>query len=331
MKLNAANRSFFALVAVAFAPYLVIGMAGCGVLSVASYRVLAGQSSLAQSWLTWSALGFVVLSTVGTLLAARVVYRQVRATRQLHGLVATHQIPAGENLVRLAEQRRLRIEVVDASEPYSFSYGSLTPRVVVSRGLLESVEPDELDAVLVHERYHVRNLDPLKVLIARTLPVAFFFLPVLRELQRRYVAGRELAADRSAIRACGRRSVAGALYKVVAGPPSAALGAAAAIGGPDLLEVRVAQLETEREPPQPRLSPTVVGVSVVASALVLLGLASTSAWISQSGALNGGALASVAGLRGFTALCCPMDHRDRRPAPPARSLYEALVITTTLT
>jgi Zn-dependent protease with chaperone function len=305
VRLNAANRSFFALVAVAFAPYLVIGMAGCGVLTVASYRVLAGHSSLAQNWLTWIALGFVAASTVGTLLAARVLFLQVRATRQLHRLVVAHQVPTDERVARLAEQRRLRVGIVDASEPYSFSYGSFRPRVVVSRGLLESVETGELDAVLVHERYHVRNLDPLKVLIARTLPVAFFFLPVLRELQRRYVAGRELAADRSAMRACGRGSVAGALYKVVAGPPSAALGAAAAIGGPELLEVRIAQLETQCEPPQPRLSPTVIALSVAACALMLLGLVSTSAWISQNGTLEGGVLAALAGAAGSLLCAVP--------------------------
>jgi beta-lactamase regulating signal transducer with metallopeptidase domain len=303
--LNAANRSFFALVAVALAPYVLIGMAGCGVLSVVSYRVIAGHSPLAQDWLSWIALGFVAASTVGSLLAVRTVYRQVRATRQLHHLVRAHRVPTGESLSQLAEARHLRVEVVDASEPYSFSYGTLTPRVVVSRGLLESVEPGELDAVLVHERYHVRNLDPLKVLIARTLPVAFFFLPVLRELQRRYVAGRELAADRSAIRACGRRSVAGALYKVVAGPPSATLSAAAAIGGPELLEVRIAQLETECEPPQPRLSPTVVALSAATSVLMVLGLVSTSAWISQSGALNDGRLAPFAGAAGSLLCALP--------------------------
>src|SRR5207253_686733 len=121
----------------------------------------------------------VTLSTIGTLLAVRVLYRQLRATRHLQRLVLASQVTTDVDLARLAEQRRLRVQVVDASEPYSLTYGWLAPRVVVSRGLLDSVEPDELDAVLVHERYHVRNLDPLKIVIARTLPVAFFFLTVL--------------------------------------------------------------------------------------------------------------------------------------------------------
>jgi len=41
------------------------------------------------------------------------------------------------------------------------------------------VSPAELDAVLEHEHYHVRNRDPLKLVLARALPAAFFYLPVL--------------------------------------------------------------------------------------------------------------------------------------------------------
>lgn len=54
----------------------------------------------------------------------------------------------------------------------SFAYGAFTPRVAVSRGLYEAASQQELDAVLAHERYHIRNLDPLKVLLARALPAA---------------------------------------------------------------------------------------------------------------------------------------------------------------
>lgn len=85
----------------------------------------------------------------------------------------------------------------------SFAYGVLTPRVAVSRGLLKGVSDDELRAVLEHERYHVCNLDPLKVVLVQALSAAFFFLPALDSLRARYLAGRELAADRRAVRACG--------------------------------------------------------------------------------------------------------------------------------
>src|SRR2546429_7914322 len=104
------------------------------------------------------------------------------------------------------------------------------PAVAGSRGMLESVSPDELAAVLDHERYHVANYDPLKVVLARSLPDSLFFLPVLGELRGRYVAGRELAADRRAVQKSGASSLARGLFKVISGPTGGDLRAAAAIG-----------------------------------------------------------------------------------------------------
>jgi hypothetical protein len=160
-----------------------------------------------------------------------------------------------------------RVVLLDAPERFSFAYGVLTPRVAVSRGLLEGVSDDELRAVLEHERYHVCNLDPLQVVLVQALSAAFFFLPALDALRARYLAGRELAADRRAVRACGRRSLVGALLKVVRGPDWSELEGVAAIGGPELLDVRVAQLETGIQPKLATLSITRATVSLVGAVL----------------------------------------------------------------
>jgi beta-lactamase regulating signal transducer with metallopeptidase domain len=175
--------------------------------------------------------------------------------------------------------------LVDSAESFSFTYGALHPRVVVSRGLFDQASEDELRAVLAHEAYHVRNLDPLKVVLARTLPATFFYLPVLRDVRGRYVAGRELAADRRAVEACGRPPLAGALLKVVAAPRWPELRAAAAIGGTDLLDARISQLESGREPP-------VEGITWRAAALSVIGLV----------ALTGAFVASVLAYGGPSAV-----------------------------
>ena len=59
----------------------------------------------------------------------------------------------------------------------------MTPRVAVSRGLVEATSADELRAVIEHERYHVRNLDPLKIVLTRSLSAALFLLPALNALR----------------------------------------------------------------------------------------------------------------------------------------------------
>ncbi|HVA20359.1 MAG TPA: M56 family metallopeptidase [Solirubrobacteraceae bacterium] len=124
-------------------------------------------------------------------------------------------------------------------------------------------EPEHQCQPSVPERDHVRNLDPLKVLIVRALPATFFFLPVLGALRARYVAGREMAADRRAVQECGRKPLVSALLKVVRGPAWSELEVAAAIGGPELLDLRVAQLESGREPRLAAFNPMGVGLSAL--------------------------------------------------------------------
>jgi hypothetical protein len=164
-----------------------------------------------------------------------------------------------------------RVDLVDAPGAFSFAYGFIAPRIAVSRGLLDALTPVELEAVLAHERYHVRTRDPAKVVLARAFPRAAFYLPALRHLRRRYEAGRELAADRRAVRACGEAALAGALYKVVRGPSWPEMAQAAAIGGPGLIDTRVEQLETGRESPLPPVS-TAAKVATASALLSLAGL-----------------------------------------------------------
>jgi hypothetical protein len=160
-----------------------------------------------------------------------------------------------------------RVVLLDAPERFSFAYGLLTPRVAVSRGLLEGVSELELRAVLEHERYHVCNLDPLKAMSVQALSATFFLLPVLDSLGARYLAGRELAADREAVAACGHGPLAGALVKAVRGPEWDELDGVAPIGGPDLLDARVAQLETGAEPRLPMLGLARVALSLLGATL----------------------------------------------------------------
>ncbi len=191
-----------------------------------------------------------VLIAVGLGLGGRALVRQAVASRVLVRRLRALAITAPETLAQAAQQTGLagRVVLVDAADSFSFVYGMMTPRVAVSRGLLERTTGEELRAVLEHERYHVRNIDPLKAAIVRVLSEALFFLPALNSLRARYVAGRELAADRRAVALCGRRPLAGALLKVVRGPDWSEQAGAAAISSPQLLHVRLVQLETGAEP-----------------------------------------------------------------------------------
>jgi Zn-dependent protease with chaperone function len=277
MKLDSANRSFASLLGAA----LLVGMfAFCGAVGCVLVVLVATQigrhgidALTGGDHALWPAVVFIAIVGTGAAVGVWSLLRQIRASRRLARRVGELALANPDELAAASRRAGLegRVVLVDSDERFSFAYGAMTPRVAVSRGLLELASVEELDAVLVHERYHVRNLDPLKVLFARALPAAFFYLPAFGNLRERYVAGRELAADRRAVDRLGRKPLAGALLKVVRGPAWPELQTAAAIGGPELLDVRLAQLESGREPPLAAPTPVHVAASV-AGALVLTAL-----------------------------------------------------------
>jgi Zn-dependent protease with chaperone function len=275
MRPDSANRSFVAFMGLTLllGAYVLCGAVGSVLVPLLVARVSYGglPGLLGEGASLLAMLPFVVLVAVGLALAGRSLVRQVLASHRLARRVRGLARALPDQLTRAAMRTGLggRVVFVDAPDSFSFVYGVLTPRVAVSRGLLEDVSGEELRAVLEHERYHVCNLDPLKVVLVQALSAALFFLPALDSLRVRYVAGRELAADRRAVTVCGRSPLAGALLKVVRGPEWSELEVAAAIGGPELLDVRVAQLETGRQPKLATLSITQATISLLGAALLV--------------------------------------------------------------
>jgi Zn-dependent protease with chaperone function len=271
VRVDRANRSFAALLAVVVGAAVVVGLVCCCVIGVVTYRFGRDGWDAVNKPGTVPALVLLALLGSGTVLGGRALRRQGAGTARLGRRVRRNtRQPVPPRLVTIAADQRLagRIDLIDTPEPCSFTYGITRPRVAVSTGLLERVDDDELTAVLAHERYHVRNWDPAKVFLTRTLPRVFPYLPVLDALHTRYLTSRELAADRRAIEQCGPRPLTSALLKVVDGPDWADLRAAAAIGGDEALDARITQLEEQREPsPTPlgrsRLALTVLGGGVL--------------------------------------------------------------------
>lgn len=273
MRLDRANRSFLAFVGVAslLGATVLCGALGGVLVPLSLARI--SQGGLAGLWSDRASLlvplALFLLIAVGLGLGVRALVRQAVASRVLSRHVRALASATPEALAHAARQTGLasRIVFIDGADSFSFVYGVMTPRVAVSRGLFERATGDELRAVLEHERYHVRNIDPLKAAIVRVLSEALFFLPALNSLRARYVAARELAADRRAVALYGRRPLVGALLKVVRGPDWSEQAGAAAISSPQLLDVRLLQLETGSEPKPEALDAKNVILSLGGAAL----------------------------------------------------------------
>jgi hypothetical protein len=141
-----------------------------------------------------------------------------------------------------------RIDVVADSRPFSFCYWFLRPRICLSTALVSRLDRDELRAVLLHERYHLRQRDPLRLVVARYFAAGLYVVPVVDELLGFYTLQKEIAADQSAVRASGGVSpLAGALYKLLPDADDVSLGLLVPVSSLSVTEARIDQLVAGRQ------------------------------------------------------------------------------------
>ena len=100
----------------------------------------------------------------------------------------------------------------------------------------------ELKAVLLHERYHLKNKDSVIMLLASLLKLLFPFFPVVSDLLTQYKINREIEADKETIRVLGNSLPIISVLKKLLAFPSPTFANATAIADYVTLEPRIKAL-----------------------------------------------------------------------------------------
>jgi Zn-dependent protease with chaperone function len=189
--------------------------------------------------------GGAVTATAGLLLAAVVMLRtayclavgwlRTRHERQVQrrglGLLGRGASYAGARLV-------------DHPTPSVYCLPGRHREVVVTTAALEALDGAQLEAVLAHERAHLKGRHDVVLLVAQALHAAFWFVPLFRLAHEQLAVLVEMHADDQALQVSDRRDLATALVSLAEG---AAPAATLAAGGPSAL-ARVRRLA---RPPAP--------------------------------------------------------------------------------
>ena len=133
------------------------------------------------------------------------------------------------------------VDVIEHKSHISFCYGLFRPRICLSTGLITSLNSDELKAVLLHEGYHLKNHDPMRILLGKTASLMLFFIPTLKDIQVHYTFSKEIAADEVVVRSGGREFLISALTKLLS-PGTPSLSGVAAFADSYDLEKRILYL-----------------------------------------------------------------------------------------
>jgi beta-lactamase regulating signal transducer with metallopeptidase domain len=181
-----------------------------------------------------AALAVTVVVLARLLLTGHLVGTRLRATRRRH-----------RELVDLVAAHEQGVLVLDGDAPLAYCLpGIANHRVVISRGAAASLAPEELDAVLSHERAHLAARHDLVLEAFTVLDNAF---PRLVSSGRALTEVRllvEVLADAAAKRRCGALPLARALAALAdSATPRMAL---AAGGGAGQLRARIEVLKDDR-------------------------------------------------------------------------------------
>ena len=216
----------------------------------------------------------LLLAVCGIALGVLTLFRQLIATAVLIRRLVAQKIALPSSVVVAARGLDLdgRIDVVTDERPFSFCYWFLRPRICLSTALVERLDSDELRAVLYHERYHLRQRDPLRQIVARYFAAGLYVVPVVDELLAFHTLQKEIEADEEAVRASGDvRSLASALYKLLPDADDVSLGLLVPVSSLSVTEARIDQLVAGR-PLSLALSPVSIvlsGGALVAAAVLV--------------------------------------------------------------
>jgi beta-lactamase regulating signal transducer with metallopeptidase domain len=149
---------------------------------------------------------FLVIFLVNTLLTYILLItfikigRQVIVTKRFSRRLLKCKDNELTSLIRTTFGHNDRLIVVKSSSVLAFTMGYIKPTIVLSTGLIQLLEKDELRAVIEHETFHKNNRDPLKIFVLEIIAQSLWFIPLTQWCQQNYSIISEILADEYAVR-----------------------------------------------------------------------------------------------------------------------------------
>ena len=172
---------------------------------------LLGASSSGCLNFVWGRLLVGVIVTLAFLAIGRATLKAYRNAVQVRRLIDVSRSPDSA-IETIACRCGVKVRVLSYQEPFCALAGIWNPVVLISRGTLERLDDEELEAALRHERAHAIRFD---LLLGAVLSFCADLLPLpASDLIETYAMARESAADEHAVRTCAPDALASAILSL---------------------------------------------------------------------------------------------------------------------
>ena len=162
----------------------------------------------------------ILAAVLITLVLGRFLYSVVMTVYRMHRL--------SSDTSRIGDRRASDLLEVPSRVPVAMTVGVFRRRIVISSALRGLLTPLEREAVIAHERAHVKGRHSVILLLAQSLVHAFGRIPPVREAASCIVVSLELAADDAAVIEVGDPFVVASALERMASPTGLSAGQALA-------------------------------------------------------------------------------------------------------
>lgn len=264
--------SVLASLAVALQELVSAAMAGWHLLAEAFCQSVTGRACAPPVYR--SALievplaGAALTAALATAVLAWRCGRSVQRTQQLahaHGaaaLITGRRLPATSGTV-----------VLDVPQPAAYCVPGRPAAIVLTSGALALLEPEQLTAVIAHEKAHLAGSHHLLVTLMRSLRAVLPGVPLFTRAPAEVTRLTEMLADDAAARRSGRPALVGALLALGTGTPVPSRALAAAAGDVTARVQRLLQPASSSPRARNRLALAAVTVLLAVTPVLLTWLA----------------------------------------------------------
>jgi len=100
-----------------------------------------------------------------------------------------------QNVLKKVGLEADKVVVVQKNSSLAFTYGIRSQKIVLSVGLIRRLSSMQLEAVILHEMYHLANRHSLLLILSEIISSTLFFLPLVKEINKKMKIVFEKQAD----------------------------------------------------------------------------------------------------------------------------------------
>ncbi len=128
----------------------------------------------------------------------KAIFSYIKTKRRLDILLENKASKYSEKLIKVLNESKIAVEkvlVVNSKKDIAVTINWSNPQIILSTGLIKKLSTQELGSVALHEYYHLRNKHPLILLLSEIITSSLFFIPILKDINRKLRSALENEAD----------------------------------------------------------------------------------------------------------------------------------------